>query len=76
MHKSLETSGTSTSSSEVTEIGAHGFWVLVDEREYFVPFQDYPVFLIASVQQVFHMERIGPRQLYWEELDADIELDV
>jgi hypothetical protein len=37
---------------EVTNIGAHGFWLLVDDREYFVPFDDYPVFRQATVSQI------------------------
>lgn len=66
--------GTDTSVSEVTNIGPHGFWLLVDDREYFVPFQDYPVFRSATVAQIYAVERIAPEQLYWPHLDADIEL--
>jgi hypothetical protein len=67
--------GVSTSVSEVTNITAHGFWLFVDDREYFVPFADYPVFRIATVAQIYAVRRIGPTQLHWPELDADIELD-
>jgi hypothetical protein len=67
--------GNSISASEVTNIEPLGFWVLVDGREYFVPFADYPVFQAASIQQIFQMERLSPRQLHWPELDADIEID-
>jgi hypothetical protein len=65
----------STSVSEVTNITAHGFWLFVDDREYFVPFADYPVFRTATVAQIYAVRRIGPTQLHWPELDADIELD-
>jgi hypothetical protein len=41
--------GADTSVSEVTSIGPHGFWLLVDDIEYFVPFRDYPVFMSATV---------------------------
>jgi hypothetical protein len=61
--------------SEVTNIEPLGFWVLVDEREYFVPFADYPVFQGASIQQIFQMQRLSPTQLHWPDLDADIEID-
>jgi hypothetical protein len=40
-------------SNEITNIEQLGFWVLVDDKEYFVPFADYPVFLGASIQQIF-----------------------
>ena len=60
--------------SEVTNIGPHGFWLLVDDREYFVPFRDYPVFRSATVSQSCAMQRISPDQFYWPDLDADVEL--
>ncbi len=72
---SLKRPGTSTLDSEVTNIAATGFWLLVDDAEYFIPFSDYPAFLQASVEQIFAVERIGPRQFHWPELDTDIELD-
>lgn len=67
--------GVSTSYSEVTNISAAGFWLLVDDREYFVSFDDYPVFRRATVAQIYAMQRLGPTQFHWPELDADIELD-
>jgi hypothetical protein len=67
--------GTGISLSEVTNIEPLGFWVLVDDREYFVPFADYPVFQGAPVRQIFQMQRLSPTQLYWPDLDADIEIE-
>jgi hypothetical protein len=67
--------GTSISPSEVTNIEALGFWILVDNKEYFVPFDDYPVFKGASIQQILKMQRLSPTQLHWPDLDADIEID-
>ncbi|MEK7311598.1 MAG: DUF2442 domain-containing protein [Chloroflexota bacterium] len=66
--------GDATSVSEVTNITAHGFWLLVDDREYFVPFADYPVFKTATVAQIYAVQRISPTQFHWPELDEDIEL--
>jgi len=70
----LSPPGAAISSCEVTNIGRHGFWVLVDEREYFVPFTDYPAFEAATVTQIYAVERIGRDQLYWPSLDVDIDL--
>ena len=72
---SLGQPGVSTSPSEVTNISAAGFWLLVEDQEYFVPFDDYPVFREATVAQIYAMERVGPTQFHWPELDADIELE-
>ena len=71
----LSTAGTSTSLSEVTNISSFGFWLLVEDKEYFVPFEDYPEFLAASVAQIYHMQQIGPDQLHWPDLDIDIEIN-
>ncbi len=70
----LSTSGISTSQSEVTNISQTGFWLLVDDKEYFVPFADYPAFNEATVEQIYKVKRIAPNSFYWKELDIDIEL--
>ena len=70
----LSLPGAVTSACEVTNITQHGFWLLVDEREYFVPFTDYPAFRAAMVMQIYAVERIAPDQLSWPALDVDIDL--
>ena len=72
---SLETHGKAISVSGVTNISATGFWLLVDDREYFVPFDDYPIFKSATIGQIYNLRRVGPAQFHWPELDADIELE-
>ena len=67
--------GMSTSAAEVTNISRHGVWVLVDERELFMPFEDFPWFRNASVDSVFKLERPQPHHLYWPELDIDLTVD-
>jgi hypothetical protein len=75
MNLTLEMPGISISHSEITSICSTGFWLLVDDKEYFVPFAEYPVFKHASVEQIFDMQRLGPNQFHWPDLDADIELE-
>lgn len=67
--------GTGISHSEVTAIGVCGFWLLVDDEEFFVPFDDYPAFRNATVRQVFQFDRLSADQCHWPTLDIDIELD-
>lgn len=66
--------GVVTSGSEVTSIGRSGFWLLVGDGEYFVPFEAYPAFKSASVSQIFNLQALSPDQIWWPELDVDIEL--
>jgi hypothetical protein len=58
-----------------TRLRRDGLWLLVDDREYFVPFADYPIFQQATVAQIYAVQRLSPTQFHWLELDVDIELD-
>jgi hypothetical protein len=60
--------------SEVTAVGRDGFWFISQDKEYFVPFSNYPVFRQATVEQIYGLEEIAPGQLRWDSLDVDIEL--
>ena len=61
--------------SLVTNIDPHGFWLLVDDAEYFVPFTDYPAFAKATIEQILAVQRLSPTQFLWPDLDTDIELE-
>ena len=67
--------GTATSTAEVTNISRHGFWMLVDGRELFLAFDDFPWFKQASVDAILRLERPSPQHFYWPELDVDLGLD-
>jgi hypothetical protein len=69
--------GTSTSrEAEVSNISAHGFWIFVDDRELFLPFDEFPWFKNATVAAILRVERPQPQHLYWPELDVDLTLDM
>ena len=67
--------GTTTSQAEVTNISQHGFWLLLDERELFLPFDEYPWFKRAPVQEILRVERPQPDHLRWPALDIDLSVD-
>ena len=66
--------GINTSVCDITGIYDLGFWVLVEGREYFVPFSEYPGFKDSSVNQILKVKYLPPSQLHWVEIDMDIEL--
>jgi hypothetical protein len=68
-------SGPSTSDVEVTNISRHGFWVLLDGRELFLPFEEFPWFRSAPVEAILRVERPQPDHLYWPNLDVDLSVD-
>jgi hypothetical protein len=61
--------------NQVTNISNLGFWIIIEQNEYFVPFKHYPIFKNATVEQIYHFEMLSPGQLYWKSLDCDIEVD-
>ena len=67
--------GKRTYASEVTGVGRDGFWLIHHDCEFFASYSDYPIFRHATVEQIFAIEEIGPGQLRWEALDADIEVE-
>ena len=69
--------GPSTSDVEVTNISRHGFWVLLDGRELFLPFDEFPFpwFRSAPVEAILRVERPQPDHLYWPALDGDLSVN-
>ncbi len=67
--------GSVTSKAEVTNISRHGFWLLVDDRELFLPFEEFPWFTDATVGAILNVERPHPHHLRWPVLDVDLTLD-
>lgn len=74
--------GRNISEIEVTNISAHGFWLLLDgmdaaesARELFLPFEQFPWFQAATVAQITRVERPSPDHLYWPDLDIDLSVE-
>lgn len=64
-----------TTSAEVTNISKHGFWLLLGDEELLVPFEQFPWFKKATVEQITSLEHPSPDHLYWPELDVDLSVD-
>lgn len=67
--------GKSTSAVEVTNISKHGLWLLVDDREHFLAFQEFPWFQNATVAEIHGVTRPSSNRLRWEKLDVDLAVD-
>lgn len=64
-----------TSAVEVTNISKHGFWILIDGRELFLPFEEFPWFARSPVEAILRVERPAPGHLRWPGLDVDLALE-
>lgn len=67
--------GMPISGAEVTNVSTNGFWLLVDDRERFVAFEQFPWFANATIRQLTLLERPSPHHLYWPDLDVDLAVD-
>lgn len=67
--------GVSTLAVEVTNISAHGFWVMVGAEELPVPYSLFPWFRNATVEQIIAVERPTESHLYWPKLDVDLSVE-
>jgi hypothetical protein len=67
--------GQSVSKVEVTNISKHGFWLLLGERELFLPFEEFPWFRDAPIAKLLNVELPHARHLYWPDLDVDLAVE-
>lgn len=70
-----EQHGAVTSAVEVTNVSPHGLWMLLDDREVFLSYDQFPWFREAPIGKVVHVEVSSPSHLYWPELDVDLEVE-
>ena len=67
--------GTSTSRPEVTHVSKHGFWMLLDTEELLVPFEYFPWFKKATIEQLSDVQWPTENHLYWPQLDIDLSIE-
>ena len=71
----LEPTGNVTLDLEVLNVSPRGFWLLVDGKEHFLGFEDFPWFQSASIAQIFNVERVSGAHFSWPALDVDLDLE-
>ena len=72
---SSEPLGLGTSSVEVTSISAHGIRLLVDGRELFLSYGNFPWFENAPVAGILNVEQPSPGHFHWPDLDVDLGIE-
>ena len=61
--------------TEVTHVSKHGFWLLLDSEELLVPFEHFPWFKNATIDQLTDVQWPTQNHLYWPQLDADVSVE-
>ena len=76
MLKKLKKPGKSISAkAEIQNISSQGIWILVNDKEFFMPFAEFPWFLKATIEQIYSLEFFHGKHLHWPALDIDIDLE-
>ena len=63
--------GKNTSPIEIT-ITRFGLWLCFEEQEYFLPYEEYPFFKKATINDIYHVELQHKDHLYWPNIDVDL----
>jgi hypothetical protein len=67
--------GTNPSAPEVTHVSKHGLWLLLGKEEFLLPFEHFPWFKKATIEQLSAVEWPTPDHVYWPQLDVDLSVD-
>ena len=70
------THGNNISEVEVSNISAHGVWLLAHGKELFMPYEDFPWFKEQTVKSIINVEEQSPGHFYWPELDVDLTEEI
>ncbi len=68
------TLGKITSEVEISNISSHGLWLFINEKEYFLSYNQYPWFKNATLNNIFDVKLLHGHHLHWPQLDVDLEL--
>ncbi len=68
--------GKNISGIEITNISMHGIWLLADENEFFLSYDDFPWFREQPVSVIFNVREVSPGHYYWPDLDVDISREI
>lgn len=68
--------GNNISAAEVTHISSHGVWVLVQNEELFMSYEDFPWFKDQPLASVLSVQESANGHLYWPAIDVDLTVDI
>lgn len=68
--------GNGSSEIEVTNISKNGFWLLTNSGELFLPFEKFPWFKKATLEQIMDVKEVSKEHFYWESIDVDLTREI
>jgi len=73
---SLSPDGDSTLAVEITNISAHGVWILTRERELFMSYDDFPWFKCQPVDAIINVVEESAGHFHWPDIDVDLTEEI
>jgi len=67
--------GKHTSEIEVTNVSSDGVWLLIVDKEFFIPYDEFPWFKEVPIGKILKGEEQTPGHFYWPELDIDLGIE-
>ncbi len=68
--------GESISAVEITHISGNGVWLLTEDKELFMSYEDFPWFKDAPVGKILNVEEPQEGHFYWPDLDIDLTIEI
>ncbi len=68
--------GKNTSEIEVTHVSAYGIWLLTQDEELFMPYEDFPWFKEQTIGAILNVEELSPDHYYWPTIDVDLTKEI
>jgi hypothetical protein len=62
-------------SAIIENINSFGIWIFVNEKEYFLSYEQFPYFAEQKVSSINNVQLLHGSHLYWPDLDIDLEID-
>lgn len=59
-------------SAEVTNVSMHGVWLLTQQKELFMAYEDFPWFREQRICAIVNVEELSQGHYYWPDLDVDL----
>ena len=73
---SLLAHGKNTLAVEITNISAHGVWLLTGNKELFMSYEDFPWFKDQPIKVILNVEEQSPGHFYWPDIDVDLTEEI
>jgi hypothetical protein len=67
--------GRVTLEAEVTQIDKQGIWILIRDKEYFLPYERFPRFRQATVDQIHNVLIVNGHDLEWPDLQLNLSIE-